>query len=88
MAAAANVTTVFLSLISGDYLNIVSENTYNNIIKKCDGGKLTTFLTTKCNSNKHGFGTGIIGEIVQKCDGACVYEYENGLFKMNVMIFF
>ena len=74
--------------VRGDYLNIVSENTYSNIIKKCDEGKLTTFLSTKCNSNEHGFGTRIIGEIAQKYDGACVYEYENGLFKMNVMINF
>ena len=74
--------------VRGDYLNIVSENTYSNIIKKCDEGKLTTFLSTKCNSNEHGFGTRIIGEIAQKYDGVCVYEYENGLFKMNVMINF
>ncbi len=74
--------------VRGEYLNIISENTYSNIIKKRDEGKLTTFFTTKCNSNEHGFGTRIIGEIAQKYDGACVYEYENGIFKMNVMINF
>lgn len=72
--------------VRGEYLNIVSENTYSNIIKKCDEGKLTTFLTTKCNSAEHGFGTQIIAEIAQKYDGTCVYKYENGLFKMNVML--
>ncbi len=72
--------------VRGEYLNIVSENTYSNIIRKCDEGKLTTFLTTKCNSDEHGFGTQIIAEIAQKYDGVCVYEYENGLFKMNVML--
>ena len=73
-------------LIRGEYLNIVSENTYNNIIKKRDEGKLTAFLTTKCNSDEHGFGTQIIAEIAQKYDGTCVYKYDNGLFKMNVML--
>lgn len=72
--------------VRGDYLNIVSENTYSNEIKKNGEGKLTTFLTTKCNTNEHGYGTRIIGEIAQKYDGTCVYEYENGLFKMNAMI--
>ena len=72
--------------VRGEYLNIVSENTYSNIIKKCDEGKLTTFLTTKCNSDEHGFGTQIIAEIAQKYDGVCVYKYENGFFKMNVML--
>lgn len=72
--------------VRGEYLNIISENTYSNIIKKCNEGKLTTLLTTKCNSGEHGFGTQIIGEIAQKYDGVCVYEYENGFFKMNVML--
>lgn len=72
--------------VRGEYLNIVSENTYSGMIKKCDEGKLTTFITTKFNSNEHGFGTQIIGEIAQKYDGVCVYEYEKGLFKMNVML--
>lgn len=72
--------------VCGEYLNIVSENTYSGMIKKCDEGKLTTFITTKFNSNEHGFGTQIIGEIAQKYDGVCVYEYEKGLFKMNVML--
>lgn len=72
--------------VRGEYLNIVSENTYSNIIKKHDEGKITTFLTTKCHSDEHGFGTQIIAEIAQKYDGICVYKYENGLFKMNVML--
>lgn len=72
--------------VRGEYLNIISENTYSNIIKKCNEGKLTALLTTKCNSGEHGFGTQIIGEIAQKYDGVCVYEYENGFFKMNVML--
>ena len=38
------------------------------------------------NSGKHGFGTQIIGEIASKYDGTCVYEFENGVFKMNVML--
>ena len=74
--------------VRGDYLNIVSENTYSNTIKKYDEGRLTAFLSTKCRSDEHGFGTRIIGEIAQKYDGACVYEYENGVFKMNVMMNF
>lgn len=73
-------------LTRGDYLNIVSENTYSGDIKKSDEGKQTTFTTTKFNSSKHGFGTQIIGEISQKYDGTCVYEFENGVFKMNVML--
>lgn len=86
-AEKTNTPQVILKIfVHGEYLNIVSENTYSNIIKKRDEGKLTTFLTTKCNSNEHGFGTQIIGEIAQKYDGVCVYEYENGFFKMNVML--
>lgn len=73
-------------LTRGDYLNIVSENTYIGEIKKSDEGKLTTFTSTKFNSSKHGFGTQIIGEIASKYDGTCVYEFENGVFKMNVML--
>ncbi len=72
--------------VRGEYLNIVSENTYSGKIEKSGEGKLTTFLTTKCNSDAHGFGTQIIAEIAQKYDGVCVYTYENGFFKMNVML--
>ena len=86
-AEETNAPQVILKIfVRGEYLNIVSENTYSNIIKKCDEGKLTTFLTTKCNSAEHGFGTQIIAEIAQKYDGTFVYKYENGLFKMNVML--
>lgn len=81
-----NPQVILKIFVRGEYLNIVSENTYSGKIKKCNEGKLTAFLTTKCNSNEHGFGTRIIGEIAQKYDGVCVYEYENGLFKMNVML--
>lgn len=73
-------------LTRGDYINIVSENTYSGEIKKSDEGKLTTFTSTKINSGENGFGTQIIGEIAQKYDGTCVYEFENGVFKMNVML--
>ena len=81
-----NPQVILKIFVRGEYLNIVSENTYSGKINKSNEGKLTAFLTTKCNSNEHGFGTRIIGEIAQKYDGACVYEYENGLFKMNVML--
>lgn len=81
-----NPRVVLKIFVRGEYLNIVSENTYSNIIRKRDEGKLTTFLTTKCNSDEHGFGTQIIGEIAQKYDGTCVYKYDNGLFIMNVML--
>jgi len=72
--------------LCGVALNIVSENTYIGEIKKSDEGKLTTFTSTKFNSSKHGFGTQIIGKIASKYDGTCVYEFENGVFKMNVML--
>lgn len=73
--------------VRGEYLNILSENTCNNVIKKRDEGKITALLTTKCGEQgEHGFGTQIIGEIAQKYDGVCVYKYENGFFKMNVMM--
>lgn len=86
-AEATDSPRVILKIfVRGEYLNIVSENTYSGMIKKCDEGKLTTFITTKFNSNEHGFGTQIIGEIAQKYDGVCVYEYEKVLFKMNVML--
>lgn len=81
-----NPQVILKIFVRGEYLNIVSENTYNGKIRKFTEGKLTALLTTKYNSNEHGFGTRIIGEIAQKYDGACVYEYENGLFKMNVML--
>lgn len=81
-----NPRVVLKIFVRGEYLNIVSENTYSNIIKKRNEGKLTTFLTTKCNSDEHGFGTQIIGEIAQKYDGTCVYKYDNGFFMMNVML--
>lgn len=81
-----NPRIVLKIFVRGEYLNIVSENTYSNIIKKRNEGKLTTFLTTKCNSDEHGFGTQIIGEIAQKYDGTCVYKYDNGFFMMNVML--
>lgn len=88
-AEKTDVPKVKLKIFArGEYLNIISENSYSEKIKKCDEGKIITFFTTKCNSNEHGFGTRIIGEIAQKYDGACVYEYENGFFKMNVMINF
>lgn len=74
-------------LTRGDYLNIVCENTYSGEIKKSDKGKLVAFTSTKINSSKHGFGTQIISEIAQKYDGTCVYEFKNGIFKMNVMLF-
>lgn len=86
-AEKTDVPRVVLKIfVRGEYLNIVSENSYSGKIKKYNEGKITTFLTTKCNSDEHGFGTRIIGEIAQKYDGACVYEYENGIFKMNVML--
>lgn len=73
--------------VHGEYLNILSENTCGNAIKKRDEGKITALLTTKCGEQgEHGFGTQIIGEIAQKYDGVCVYKYENGFFKMNVML--
>lgn len=86
-AEKTDIPRVIMKIFArGEYLNIISENTYSGKIKECDEGKLTTFLTTKCNSGGHGFGTRIIGDIAQKYDGACVYEYANGLFKMNVML--
>lgn len=86
-AEKTDIPQVILKIfVRGEYLNIVSENTYSGKIKKFDEGKLTALLTTKCNLNEHGFGTRIIGEIAQKYDGVCVYEYENELFKMNVML--
>ncbi len=86
-AEKTDIPRVVLKIfVRGEYLNIVSENSYSGKIRKCDEGKITTFFTTKCSSDKHGFGTRIIGEIAQKYDGACVYEYKNGLFKMNVML--
>ncbi|MCM1166151.1 MAG: GHKL domain-containing protein [Lachnospiraceae bacterium] len=72
--------------VRGEYLNIISENSYSGAIKKRDEGKIAAFFTTKCNSDEHGFGTKIIGEIAQKYNGTCVYEYANGFFKMNVML--
>ncbi len=86
-AEKTNAPEVILKIfVRGEYLNIVSENTYSGKIEKRGEGKLTTFLTTKRNSDEHGFGTQIIAEIAQKYDGVCVYKYENGFFKMNVML--
>lgn len=89
ITAAEKTDTPMVKLkifVRGEYLSIISENSYSGTIKKCDEGKITTFFTTKCNSNEHGFGTQIIGEIAHKYNGTCVYEYANGLFKMNVML--
>ena len=42
-------------LTRGDYLNIVSENTYIGEIKKSDEGKLTTFTSTKFKAIPHNY---------------------------------
>lgn len=89
ISAAEKTDDPYISLsvfIRGDYLNIVSENTFKGEIEKKEDGRITTLTTTKSNSSEHGFGTRIIGEIAQKYDGVCVYEYEIGVFKMNVML--
>lgn len=72
--------------VKGNYLNIASENSYCGKIKKSDKGKITTLVTTKCNSELHGFGTRILGELALKYDGTCVYKFEQGYFRMNVML--
>ena len=89
ISAAEKTDDPYVSLsvfIRGDYLNIISENTFQGEIEKKEEGRITTLTTTKSNSSEHGFGTRIIGEIAQKYDGVCVYEYEIGVFKMNVML--
>ena len=89
ITAAAKTVDPFISLnifIRGDYLNIISENPFSGEIRKSEKNKLQILSTTKRNSSEHGFGTRIISEITQKYDGVCVYEYEGGVFKMNVML--
>lgn len=89
IAAAEKTDTPYISLalfVRGDYLNIVSENSYTGEIKKSEKGKNAILSTTKINSSEHGFGTKIINEIAEKYDGVCVYEYGSGVFKMNVML--
>lgn len=89
ISAAEKADDPYISLgvfIRGDYLNIVCENAFKGEIEKRDEGKITVLSTTKSNATEHGFGTRIIGEIAQKYDGICVYEYVCGVFKMNVML--
>lgn len=86
-AEKANAPYISLSLfIRGDYLNIVSENSYTGEIKKSEKDKNAILSTTKSNPAEHGFGTKIISEIAEKYDGVCVYEHGGGIFKMNVML--
>ena len=89
ITAAEKTDAPYISLtifIRGDYLNIVSENSYTGEIKKSEKGKNAILSTTKSNSAEHGFGTKIISEIAEKYDGVCVCGYGNGVFKMNVML--
>ena len=89
ITAAEKTDAPYISLTiftRGDYLNIVSENSYTGELKKSEKGKNAILSTTKSNPAEHGFGTKIISEIAEKYDGVCVYEYGNGVFKMNVML--
>lgn len=59
------------------------QNTYNGIVKY-ENGEL---ITTKNNSNEHGYGMGNVEAAVSKYDGICQITHDDNVFQAEVLLY-
>lgn len=67
----------------GDYMCAVIRNPVPKSVDKVD---VLKFESRKNQDGVHGFGVGIIKEIVKKYNGAAVFDIEDGCFEARVML--
>lgn len=66
-----------------DVIKIYEENTHDGNIKTDKNGKL---MTSKEDSNNHGYGSKNISSIIEKYDGIIKIFYDERVFKLNITI--
>ena len=69
--------------IKKEALIIIIKNPYEHTLKEDRGG---SFISTKEEGRKHGFGVNSINKVADKYDGAVIIETEDNQFKLIVII--